>query len=208
MRGFARTLRLSQISRLIHNVILSEVVAHWLKKNESTEVCMNALRDISMLNNDVMQLPILMGSLQTDLRAKTSFSHIQRLHNMPYAYGATIIEIVRRKEFGLCCFRISPLQSLITTYFSKFLLSSSTKHPGSDGETQVYDALDFICVQLTFGDSASEKKRRQIYRGEVHGQLPFDPKIPEEPVPSIKDFSTTGGKYTEYSIERKDIEGS
>lgn len=57
-----------------------------------------------MLNNDLMQLPILMGSLQTDLRAKTSFSHIQRLHNMPYAYGATIIEIVRRKEFGLCCF--------------------------------------------------------------------------------------------------------
>lgn len=154
-----------------------------------------------------MQLPILMGSLQTDLRAKTSFSHIQRLHNMPYAYGATIIEIVRRKEFGSCCFLSLSLQYLTIFHFSKFLLSTSAEHPRSYGKTEVYNSLDITCVELTFGDSSSEKKRRQIYRGEVHGQLPFDPRIPEEPVPSITDFSTSGGKYSEYAIERKDIEG-
>ncbi len=39
-------------------------------------------------------------ALETDLRAKVGFPHLQRLHNMPYFYGATIIEIVRRNEFG------------------------------------------------------------------------------------------------------------
>ena len=38
--------------------------------------------------------------MQTTLRAKNAFAHIQRLHNMIYAYGATLIEIVRRKEFA------------------------------------------------------------------------------------------------------------
>lgn len=48
-----------------------------------------------------MNLPTLMSSLQSDFRAKTNFAHIQRLHGMLYAYGATLIEIVRRKEFGM-----------------------------------------------------------------------------------------------------------
>jgi autophagy-related protein 11 len=44
-------------------------------------------------------LPVSMQEMQQSLRAKNSFPHIQRLHNMLYAYGATLIEIVRRKEF-------------------------------------------------------------------------------------------------------------
>ena len=58
------------------------------------------LRQISALNHDLIELQQLLTSLQGGLKAKTSFSHIQRLHNMLYAYGATVIEIVRRKEFG------------------------------------------------------------------------------------------------------------
>lgn len=61
---------------------------------------MRALRHISVLNNDVVQLPSTLKSLQAAFRQKTSFSHIQRLHSMLYAYGATVVEIVRRKEFG------------------------------------------------------------------------------------------------------------
>jgi autophagy-related protein 11 len=53
-----------------------------------------------MLNNDLVVLPPSLANLQTSLRGKTSFTHIQRLHNMLYAYGATVVEIVRRKEFG------------------------------------------------------------------------------------------------------------
>lgn len=66
----------------------------------STEQCITALRHISVLNVDLVQLPGMMSNLQADFRVKNSFAHIQRLHNMLYAYGATLIEIVRRKEFG------------------------------------------------------------------------------------------------------------
>ncbi|KAJ7064694.1 putative peripheral membrane protein [Mycena amicta] len=68
-------------------------------KNAYTQQCINALRNISLLNNDVVQIPPSLVNLQASFRGKNSFPHIQRLHNMLYAYGATVIEIVRRKEF-------------------------------------------------------------------------------------------------------------
>jgi autophagy-related protein 11 len=45
-----------------------------------------------------------------------------------------------------------------------------------------------------------------VYRGEVHGQLPFDPKGMDDAVPSI-DFSPSGGKDADspYTLERTDI---
>ena len=52
------------------------------------------------MNNSLVNLPTTLEELQNSLEAKTSFSHIHRLHNMLYAYGATVVEIVRRKEFG------------------------------------------------------------------------------------------------------------
>lgn len=69
-------------------------------QNDYTEQCVGALRRISALNVDLVQLPITLSQLQTKFRSKTNFSHIQRLHSMLYSYGATVIEIVRRKEFG------------------------------------------------------------------------------------------------------------
>lgn len=53
--------------------------------------------------------------------------------------------------------------------------------------------------------SAAERKRRQIYRGEVHGQLPFSTNGLDELVPEI-DFSPVGGKDINYSLERSDVE--
>ncbi|KAH8113764.1 hypothetical protein DFH11DRAFT_1856207 [Phellopilus nigrolimitatus] len=139
-------------------------------KNLSTEVCIGALRRISMLNADIVQLPGLMSALQADFRVKTSFVHIQRLHNMLYAYGATLIEIVRRKEFAR--FFYQRAQTILE-----------------------------VMAKLT----SAERKRRQIYRGEVHGQLPFDTRGMDDAVPAI-DFSPSGGKDGEYSLERSDVE--
>ena len=61
-------------------------------------------------------------------------------------------------------------------------------------------------VSLTFLSRGVERKRRQVYRGEVHGQLPFDPKGMDDVVPSI-DFSPSGGRDTDspYTLERVDI---
>lgn len=141
-------------------------------KNAFTEQCLLALRQISLLNKDVVQLPPMMTALQASFRAKNSFSHIQRLHNMLYAYGATVIEIVRRKEFA------------------RFFYQRAQ-----------------VILEVMAKLSASERKRRQVYRGEIHGQLPFDTKGIDDPVPAI-DFSPTGGSDLEspYSLERSDVE--
>jgi hypothetical protein len=78
-------------------------------------------------------------------------------------------------------------------------------HFGGDGEA-------FVCIQLGptriayVPPRAAEHNRREVYRGEVHGQLVFDLKGMEEAVPSI-DFSPSGGKDTDnlYSLERTDV---
>lgn len=59
---------------------------------------------------------------------------------------------------------------------------------------------------MTLSCSANERKRRQVYRGEVHGQLPFDTRGMDDPVPTI-DFSPYGGKDSAYSLEREDVDG-
>jgi autophagy-related protein 11 len=55
--------------------------------------------------------------------------------------------------------------------------------------------------------SASERKRRQVYRGDVHGLLPFDTRGMDDPVPSI-DFSPSGSLDAPYSLEREDVDGT
>ncbi|KAJ3556242.1 hypothetical protein NP233_g12022 [Leucocoprinus birnbaumii] len=139
-------------------------------KNEYTEQCIVTIRRISLLNNDVVQIPPVLTALQASFRGKNSFSHIQRLHNMLYAYGATVIEIVRRKEFSRFFFQRA--QTILE-----------------------------VMAKL----SASERKRRQVYRSEVHGQLPFDTRGMDDPVPTI-DFSPSGSNDASYSLERADVD--
>ncbi|KAJ7445227.1 putative peripheral membrane protein [Mycena galericulata] len=140
-------------------------------KNAYTQQCIGALRTISVLNNDMVQIPPTLANLQSSFRGKNSFSHIQRLHNMLYAYGATVIEIVRRKEFAR--FFYQRAQSILE-----------------------------VMAKL----SASERKRRQVHRGEVHGQLPFETRGMDDPVPTI-DFSPSGSLDASYSLEREDVDG-
>jgi len=65
-----------------------------------------------------------------------------------------------------------------------------------------------VCIAYIL-PRAAERKRRQVYRGEVHGQLPFDPKGVDDAVPSI-DFSASGGKDADspYTLERADVSGA
>ncbi|KAI9065323.1 hypothetical protein FKP32DRAFT_1590816 [Trametes sanguinea] len=139
-------------------------------KNGYTEQCIFTVQRISELNTELVALPSAMSQLQSSFRAKTSFSHIARLHNMLYAYGATIIEIVRRKEFAR--FFYQRAQSILE-----------------------------VMAKL----SSNERKRRQAYRNEVQGELPFDVKGLDEPVPNI-DFSPQGSTDFPYSLERSDID--
>ncbi|KAG6828174.1 hypothetical protein H0H92_008905 [Tricholoma furcatifolium] len=54
--------------------------------------------------------------------------------------------------------------------------------------------------------NASERKRRQLYRGELHGQLPFETRGMDDPVPTI-DFSPSGNLDATYSLQREDVNG-
>ncbi|KAH9171318.1 putative peripheral membrane protein [Lactarius sanguifluus] len=165
IRNFAAELRQLDISTR------SNVTSVTQMKNTFTEHCLRGLRQISTLNNDLVALPADLTALQSSFRTKNTFPHIQRLHNLVYAYGATVIEIVRRKEF------------------SRFFYTRCQ-----------------IILEVMAKLSAAERKRRQVYRGEVHGQLPFDPKGMDDAVPSI-DFSPSGGRDTDspYTLERADI---
>ncbi|KAI0291615.1 hypothetical protein B0F90DRAFT_1775568 [Multifurca ochricompacta] len=67
-------------------------------KNTFTERCLCTLRQISTLSNDLLVFASDLSALEASLKTKNAFSDIQRLHKMIHAYGATVIEIVRRKE--------------------------------------------------------------------------------------------------------------
>ncbi|KAF8068787.1 putative peripheral membrane protein [Lyophyllum atratum] len=140
-------------------------------KNAFTRQCILVLREIGVLNNNMVQIPPTLATLQASFRGKNSFSHIQRLHNMLYAYGATVVEIVRRKEFSR--FFYQRAQSILE-----------------------------VMAKL----STSERKRRQVYRGELHGQLPFETRGMDDLVPTI-DFSPSGNLDASYTLEREDVDG-
>ncbi|GJJ14937.1 hypothetical protein Clacol_009207 [Clathrus columnatus] len=156
---------LRQLDKLLRDEVhlISEI------KNKSTALCIRSLRHISQLNNDLVSLPNMLSNLQADFRVKTTFTHIERLHKMLYAYGATLVEIVRRKEFS--------------RFFS-----------------QRAQMIAEVMAKL----SASERKQRQIYRGEVLGQLPFDLKNMDDPVPAME-VTSTGTTIGNYTIERTDL---
>ncbi|PCH35298.1 hypothetical protein WOLCODRAFT_139840 [Wolfiporia cocos MD-104 SS10] len=162
--------RFLQELRQLDGTLRSELQFIVQIRNSHTEHCITTLRLISTLNDDLVELSPALNALQASFKAKTSFSHIQRLHNMLYAYGATVVEIVRRKEFAR--FFYQRAQSILE-----------------------------MMAKL----SANERKRRQVYRGEVAGQLPFDIKGTDDPVPSI-DFSPTGSLDSPYSLERPDVD--
>jgi len=71
-----------------------------LKQNRHTQELLHTLRHISTLQSSIFSLPTILTGLENDMRVKGGFVHLQRLHGMAFAYGASVIEIVRRREFG------------------------------------------------------------------------------------------------------------
>lgn len=148
---------------------LSSVVE---SKNAYTSQCLRAFRQIHTLNAGLVALPDDFTGLQASLETKGTFSDIERLHNMVYAYGATMVEVVRRKEF------------------------SRLFHRKCQGFSEVMSSL-----------SAAETERRQAFRDEILGQLPFDLIGMNEALPSIEN-SASGGEESDnhYTLERHDID--
>ncbi|CAE6396137.1 unnamed protein product [Rhizoctonia solani] len=138
-------------------------------RNKSTEHVFLFLSEVADIQRLMSSIPETLATLESDFRQKGGFPHLQRLNSMLYMYGASIIEVVRRREF------------------SRFFMEKA-------------QAIAEVLAKI----SSHERKRRQVYRSEVHGQLPFDPRGMDEPAPTME-ISTSGGEEPAIAMERHDI---
>ena len=58
------------------------------------------LRRVALFQARITEIILPLSSLDADLRSKAVFPHLHRLHQLPFAYAASVVEIVRRKEFS------------------------------------------------------------------------------------------------------------
>lgn len=70
-------------------------------KNDMVDRCLHALGDISALQSDFNEVSASLLALDSELKSNRmdGFRHLARLKNMLWAYGSSLIEIVRRREF-------------------------------------------------------------------------------------------------------------
>ncbi|UZJ52115.1 hypothetical protein CBS101457_001435 [Exobasidium rhododendri] len=159
-------------------VLLDEVIRESLRrltadKNEMIARSLHLLGDISSLQSDYADLGIELNQLDADFKSNRidGFRHLARLKNMLWAYGSTLIEIYRRKEFE-----------------NKFLFRSQ--------------ALAEVMANLT----ASERRRRIDFRGQVVGALPWEIKGMDDNTPNLEISAGNGKGVDEIDIGKADID--
>lgn len=85
-----------------------------------TRYLLHAMQNISIVQSDIASMPSLLGELDNDLRSvgtspsnrepiltariyrtrTDNFKHLARLEGLIPAYVATVLEVVRRREYG------------------------------------------------------------------------------------------------------------
>lgn len=98
---------LSRIDSAINELFLLDEVARQsvrrlaADKNDMVDRCLHALGDISALQSDFNEVSASLLALDGELKSNRmdGFRHLARLKNMLWAYGSSLIEIVRRREF-------------------------------------------------------------------------------------------------------------
>lgn len=68
-------------------------------KNDFTLDLHVHLRQIANYQVRITKFTRPMSELDHDLRQRNVFPHLERLHNLPFAYAANVVEIVHRKDF-------------------------------------------------------------------------------------------------------------
>lgn len=90
--------------------LLDEVIRESYRRlnqdfNDMLSRSLHLLQDISALQSDFADVGLGLNGLETDFFKSNKldgFKHLARLKNMLWAYGATVVECVRRREFGEC----------------------------------------------------------------------------------------------------------
>lgn len=70
-------------------------------KNDFTLDLHIHIKQVASFQIRIAELTEPLGSVEDELGSKAAFPHLQRLHRLPFAYAATVVEVVRRKEFGV-----------------------------------------------------------------------------------------------------------
>lgn len=58
------------------------------------------LRKVAVFQSRIAEIVQPLIILDGDLKSKSGFPHLTRLHQLPFAYAAAVAEVVRRKEFA------------------------------------------------------------------------------------------------------------
>jgi hypothetical protein len=58
------------------------------------------IKQVASFQIRIADLTVPLGTLESDLSGKAAFPHLERLHQLPFAYAATVVEVVRRKELA------------------------------------------------------------------------------------------------------------
>ncbi|CDS00991.1 hypothetical protein [Sporisorium scitamineum] len=71
-------------------------------RNDILERSLHLLIDISAIQSEFTETGSLLAAVDADLHSNKldGFKHLHRLKNMLWAYGATVVEVVRRREFA------------------------------------------------------------------------------------------------------------
>ncbi|KAJ1018829.1 hypothetical protein NDA16_004634 [Ustilago loliicola] len=88
-------------------LLLDEVVREGVRRltqdrNDILERSLHLLIDISGIQSEFTETGSLLAAVDADLHSNKldGFKHLHRLKNMLWAYGATVVEVVRRREFA------------------------------------------------------------------------------------------------------------
>ncbi|PWN47629.1 hypothetical protein IE53DRAFT_238653 [Violaceomyces palustris] len=159
-------------------LLLDEVARESVRRltadnNDMLARSLHLLQDISSLQSEFADLSSALVAVEADLTSNKvdGFKHLARLKNMLWAYGATVVEVVRRREFA------------------RHFLSKS-------------QSLAELMAKL----SAAERKRRQEYRSDVVGQLPWEVKGMDEAAPSLEITTTRTGGEGVAEVDREDLD--
>ncbi|ORX33486.1 hypothetical protein BD324DRAFT_639538 [Kockovaella imperatae] len=69
-------------------------------KNDFTLEVHLHIHQVAQFQIRITQIAPPLGQLEKDLKTKSAFPHLHRLNQLPFAYGVSVLEVVRRKEFS------------------------------------------------------------------------------------------------------------
>ncbi|KAJ9477849.1 Autophagy-related protein 11 [Pseudozyma hubeiensis] len=99
---FDEIVRSSDEMLLLDEVVREGVQRLTQDRNDILERSLHLLIDISAIQSEFTETGSLLAAVDADLHSNKldGFKHLHRLKNMLWAYGATVVEVVRRREFS------------------------------------------------------------------------------------------------------------